>query len=188
MVPSSYSPTRSSAPDSQPTNPALITSHPLPWRPDSQTEHSTPERSSFLPLPPRLRPQKGMGVKENIMGVEPNTAWNAAGTSLAGQKRKWGQHAIGTNGVASTPLPPTPPKSGGRRQPSPIAMGWVREVINQVASPTADAVSLAPMPKQPRKRAQPHPAVGSLARSRICLACDLGRKRRCTCGKRTRSW
>ena len=24
-------------------------------------------------------------------------------------------------------------------------------------------------------------------RSRVCLACDLGRKRRCTCGKRTRS-
>ena len=26
------------------------------------------------------------------------------------------------------------------------------------------------------------------SRARICLACDLGRKRRCTCGKRTRRW
>ena len=24
--------------------------------------------------------------------------------------------------------------------------------------------------------------------SRVCLACDFGRKRRCTCGKRTRRW
>jgi hypothetical protein len=29
---------------------------------------------------------------------------------------------------------------------------------------------------------------GAAGRARVCLACDLGRKRRCTCGKRTRRW
>jgi hypothetical protein len=29
---------------------------------------------------------------------------------------------------------------------------------------------------------------GASSRARTCLACDLGRKRKCTCGQRTRRW
>jgi len=59
------------------------------------------------------------------------------------------------------------------RQLGALASGGVK----RPAPGIADGTDSSSAPAHKRKRA---------AGRRVCLACDLGRKRRCTCGKRTR--
>lgn len=99
------------------------------------------------------------------------------------------------NGVPSYVLRHEPPPAAQQQKGMPTGRRKGKVVRKPLASRAATQQKVragaGKAPAGVRKPKRKLAAAGSGSRggrSRVCLACDLGRKRRCTCGKRTRKW